>query len=316
MSRLINLVDKRFGQLIVIERTDDNVLPSGLKEPMWLCTCSCGNDTIVRGAFLRSGHTASCGCLKRTIGLDDLGGRTINGIRVIERHSDETSPVEWLCECHCGSIFITRGSSLKNKHTKSCGCRRKQLRIKDMVGQKFSRLTVLSRGIDEITPSGKTRFIRWECRCECGREVLTRGTSLRSGHTTSCGCARFDNLKPTSNGEIWISEYLAKHGYKYISQKTYPTLLGVGGGLLLFDFAVKTTKGTLLIECQGSQHYEPNAYFGGVDVFETQVEHDDRKRRYVRKRKDLSLVEIPYLPKTTRDDLLNLLSKELSNYSI
>lgn len=30
---------------------------------MWKCVCSCGNETIVAGSDLRSGHTKSCGCL-------------------------------------------------------------------------------------------------------------------------------------------------------------------------------------------------------------------------------------------------------------
>lgn len=314
MGRLIDLTDKKFGSLVVLERGQDNILPSGLKEPMWLCECTCGNNSIVRGAFLRTGHTTSCGCHKRTVALDDLTGTIINNINVIERYS-ETFPVEWLCRCHCGEIFITRGSSLKNGHTKSCGCRKKQLRIKNMMGQTFGKLRVISRGEDEISSTGKTRYIRWLCRCECGRESLVRGTALRHGTTVSCGCSRFETLKPASNGEIWISEYLSEQGYKYTGQKTYPTLIGVGGGLLLFDFAVKFNKKTVLIECQGEQHYEPNEYFGGINTFNRQIEHDNRKKAYVNSRKDFHLIEIPYFTKTTREELLQNLSEELSIYS-
>ena len=31
----------------------------------WLCRCSCGNEAVVAGVKLRSGHTRSCGCMHR-----------------------------------------------------------------------------------------------------------------------------------------------------------------------------------------------------------------------------------------------------------
>jgi hypothetical protein len=58
MSRVIDLSGRKFGDLIVIERTAGN----RWSETMWLCRCSCGKTTVVRGSALRSGHTTSCGC--------------------------------------------------------------------------------------------------------------------------------------------------------------------------------------------------------------------------------------------------------------
>ena len=50
-----------FGRLKAIhpvaERKFNNVV--------WLCQCSCGNQVEVRAAHLISGHTKSCGCLKK-----------------------------------------------------------------------------------------------------------------------------------------------------------------------------------------------------------------------------------------------------------
>lgn len=53
----------------------------------------------------------------------------------------------------------------------------------DITGQKFGRLTVVSR-------SGKDNFRQymWSCKCDCGNTVDVRGYSLRSGNTQSCGC--------------------------------------------------------------------------------------------------------------------------------
>jgi hypothetical protein len=35
------------------------------RQARWLCRCSCGTETIVRGSKLRTGWTQSCGCLHR-----------------------------------------------------------------------------------------------------------------------------------------------------------------------------------------------------------------------------------------------------------
>ena len=31
---------------------------------LWKCKCECGNEVIVTGNHLRTGHTTSCGCIK------------------------------------------------------------------------------------------------------------------------------------------------------------------------------------------------------------------------------------------------------------
>lgn len=51
----------RFGRLTVAEYA--GVTES--KRAQWLCTCDCGDEVVVYGGDLRSGHTQSCGCLQR-----------------------------------------------------------------------------------------------------------------------------------------------------------------------------------------------------------------------------------------------------------
>ncbi len=58
MGQLINLADRRFGILTVLER----VFPNSSKgESMWRCLCDCGNITVSRSSHLRR-DTKSCGC--------------------------------------------------------------------------------------------------------------------------------------------------------------------------------------------------------------------------------------------------------------
>lgn len=55
----IDLVNKRFGRLLVLEDSDSRC---GSKV-VWKCVCDCGNITYVSSGHLRDGTTSSCGCL-------------------------------------------------------------------------------------------------------------------------------------------------------------------------------------------------------------------------------------------------------------
>lgn len=56
-------------------------------------------------------------------------------------------------------------------------------RIKNLVGQRFGQLEVISQaGV------AKDRHILWLCRCDCGNEIICGGNVLKSGNTRSCGC--------------------------------------------------------------------------------------------------------------------------------
>lgn len=59
--RQIDLTGKRFGRLVVLEKSDRN----NLQEVQWLCQCDCGVVKAIVGARLRQGRTTSCGCLHR-----------------------------------------------------------------------------------------------------------------------------------------------------------------------------------------------------------------------------------------------------------
>ena len=65
--------------------------------------------------------------------------------------------------------------------------------FKDLIGQKFGRLTVIKRADDYISPKGQHKT-RWLCRCECGNEKIVAGGDLTSGNTQSCGCLSIDAL--------------------------------------------------------------------------------------------------------------------------
>lgn len=61
-ANLIDLTGQKFGYLTVVKKVEKE---SNLPTTFWLCKCDCGKETIVTASNLKSGHTKSCGCLKR-----------------------------------------------------------------------------------------------------------------------------------------------------------------------------------------------------------------------------------------------------------
>ena len=82
----------------------------------------------------------------------------------------------------------------------------------DMAGQRFGRLTVLG-----YVGKTKDRKSLWRCVCDCGRETVTMGRHMRSGHSNSCGCYAKDRVRETKT----------VHGHKPKAGKspTYATWL-------------------------------------------------------------------------------------------
>ncbi|WP_125544342.1 alcohol dehydrogenase [Levilactobacillus lindianensis] len=64
------------------------------------------------------------------------------------------------------------------------------MRLLDLSGQQFGRLTVIRR--DGTAKNGNAT---WLCKCSCGRLVTVDSYRLRHGITVSCGCYRRDISK-------------------------------------------------------------------------------------------------------------------------
>ena len=65
MSAFVDLTGRTFGRLYVIKRVENKVVNSHKKieKIQYLCRCTCGNEVVVTGEGLKTGHTKSCGCL-------------------------------------------------------------------------------------------------------------------------------------------------------------------------------------------------------------------------------------------------------------
>lgn len=59
--RVLDLVGKRFGRLVVIKEAENNKF----NQRRYLCKCDCGNEVVVIATRLNQNLTRSCGCLSK-----------------------------------------------------------------------------------------------------------------------------------------------------------------------------------------------------------------------------------------------------------
>ena len=119
----------------------------------------------------------------------DLTGQRF-GRLVAVRRADRKNPgggVLWECRCDCGNTTVVEAYVLRCGNTTGCG---RCWRIKDETGKRYGMVTVIHRA---NKPKGQGAM--WLCRCDCGKEFVTRGSSLRKGETCSCGCVAAEKLR-------------------------------------------------------------------------------------------------------------------------
>jgi hypothetical protein len=119
----------------------------------------------------------------------DLIGKTYNYLFVSERvENSNTNHKKYRCICKCGNIKVVSANNIRTSSIKSCGCLRKEKSLLEMIGSKFSKLTVIS-----LNSKDKNNQNAWYCRCDCGNTIILNTNTLKRGNTKSCGCLRKSN---------------------------------------------------------------------------------------------------------------------------
>lgn len=68
------------------------------------------------------------------------------------------------------------------------------MKIIDLTGKRFGRLTMLGQAAGRITLGGQLKT-RWNARCDCGIIKIVDAEAVRTGRSTSCGCYRTELSK-------------------------------------------------------------------------------------------------------------------------
>ena len=115
----LDLTNQKFNKLTAIERVSNKN-----NRTYWRCSCECGNEIIVQTSDLTSGHTKSCGCLRKEGNKKiDITNQKFGRLTAIKPTKNRIAHcVIWECLCDCGAITYVGLNDLKSANTKSCGC--------------------------------------------------------------------------------------------------------------------------------------------------------------------------------------------------
>lgn len=291
MSKRLDLVGKRFGNLVVLEMLYNEKKKSYTR---CLCLCDCGN-TVVKDTY-RLTHakiTPSCGCnyakqMSEKLSKDIIGKR-FGRLVVLETIWEDGKPPMVKCICDCGNIVILRRNDVMTGHTKSCGCLHSEAtskaRERDHTGY------ISDFGVELLRPYKRNDSgqMLWECRCGfCGKIFYAIPAFVKNNHVRSCGCL------VSSSMEKFIGDFLDDIGITYETQYVFDECVNGNGNKLRFDFAIiEDDAVSCLIEYDGEQHYRPVDYFGGKEGFKKRQRYDAIKNEYC-KENNIQLLRLPY----------------------
>lgn len=211
-------------------------------------------------------------------------------------------------------------------------CNGKKIHKKDSLGYKYPESIILWSDKNIKSPYDfmpfSSKYVWW--KCSNGKHKDHYRSIINTTKITNFRCSECQYSK----GEEAINDYLIKNRFidlsqeefeqliikdklddknnsYYIQQKEFYGLIGLGNGLLSYDFYLPQYN--LLIEYQGEQHEKPIDFYGfgkeyAQKQFEIQQEHDKRKCEYA-KNNNIKLLEIWYYEFDKIEEILN---KELS----
>lgn len=162
-----------------------------LGDGYYRCTCSCGTVKKLKGTYLRTGQSKSCG--HNTNKFNDLTGQRFGewiAVRYLGNHM-------WECKCSCGNIRTVTSYDLTHSKSTNCG----HNKIHSLLGKKFGKLT----------PIKYKGNYTWESKCDCGNAKNVLAGNLISGETKSCGCLYAERKE-------YMKEQIIKEVNKFIKE--------------------------------------------------------------------------------------------------
>jgi len=280
MPAKINLLNQKFGKLLVIEETNKRKN----KSIVWKCQCDCGNIIECSTKELRSDgiiQCPQCGCKREpnTHLTKNIIGEKYNHLTVLEPTDKRAGgKILYKCECDCDNkkiVYVNR-TDLISGHVKSCGCEK----IKYQIGDIINNRVILGYDYEK----SKEGHFYYKCKCLfCNREYSALANTLNK--TISCGCQK-------SIGEYNIIQILQNNNISYIKEYCFPN------SKLRYDFALLDNNNQIykLIEFDGEQHYEQNIKNSGWNTYEKYqlTLENDLLKNQLAKNNNIPLLRIPY----------------------
>ena len=235
------------------------------------CRCKkCGHEWTQVSSYLLQG-TGCPKCLENNRGIAktfthskfvNIMKEINNNIIFLSQYTKAKNKIK--CKCLiCGNEWSSTADSLMRGH----GCQKCAIRKtnKDFLDE-------LHKVNEYMLPLEKYKGMNTKIKIKC-LKCSHEWYVLPHGILRGTGCPKC-NL---SKGEQKINDYLDMIDATYEPQKKYNGLIGIGGGLLSYDFYLSTYN--LLIEYQGEFH-DGTAKQQTSEEFKIQQEHDKRKREF------------------------------------
>ena len=210
MGRFIDMTNKKYGKLLVLNRDHDNINKYG--HIHWICKCNCGNTKSIKGDSIRGGLTKSCGC-GMTNQVDVICGFCNKKISKPKWRVKKTKKIfcDKICfekfrKSHtitkCGfcnnqiKVYKSRQKSINYCSKKCADTWRKHNPRKDLTGMRFGKLSVV-----KMVSHDKHRRVLWGCLCDCGSKKITATSNLTCGASRHCGCVESKTSKKNIIGK-------------------------------------------------------------------------------------------------------------------
>jgi hypothetical protein len=128
MARHQELSGKRVGNLVFTSYVGVN----SRRQAVWDLLCDCGATTRSTASKVLSERKKTCGCGSRNVEVP-LGGLRFGRLVVTGPSEDRRGTSRhtyWDAKCDCGGSVSVSGAKLRNGHTKSCGCLKRECAAK------------------------------------------------------------------------------------------------------------------------------------------------------------------------------------------
>jgi len=236
-------------------------------------------------------------------------------------YANSSSKVYIICqEKDYHENYLIACASFSVQRSRCPYCTSKKIHKLDSLGTLYPKALALWSDKNKKSPYEYTTHthqqVYWKCENGKHKDYL-RGVDGSNRYNFRCPeCDFSKGEERISNNLInsdWIQisqeefdKIINKYNNKYfIPQKEFEGLVGLGGGLLSYDFYLP--KYNLLIEYQGEYH-DGTVKNQTKEDFEKQVEHDRRKKEYTQQN-GYNFLEIWY---KDFDNIESILAKELN----
>lgn len=134
------------------------------------------------------------------------------------------------------------------------------------VGSKWGLLTIIEHTVRERDQRlGDLHLVR--CRCDCGKETITRPSYLANGNTTSCGCRRAVANEAWKTLNLGKVNHMAIGRYLFFHTKRGAHQRGIEFSLTEEQFLSMAVKSCVYCGASPREHRYRTSYghFNGID---------------------------------------------------